>query len=65
LILDIESELDLKEPTNKKESESSIIYLIAFGELTPNKTISISIILADKAFSYLLILEDITKSTPV
>jgi hypothetical protein len=65
LILDIESELNLKEPTNKKESESGIVYLITFGELTLNKTISISIILANKAFSYLLILEDITKPTPV
>jgi sulfite reductase alpha subunit-like flavoprotein len=64
LILDIKSKLDLEEPTNKKESESGIIYLTAFGELTLNKTISISIILANKAFSYLLILEDITKPTP-
>jgi hypothetical protein len=37
---------------------------MAFGELTPNKAISMSIILANKAFSYLLILEDITKPTP-
>jgi hypothetical protein len=63
--LDIESELDLEEPINKKELESSIIYFTAFGELIPNETISISIILANKAFSYLLILEDITKPTPV
>jgi hypothetical protein len=56
LILDIESKLNLKEPINRKELESSIIYLIVFGELMPNKTISISIILANKAFSYLLIL---------
>jgi hypothetical protein len=65
LILDIKSKLNLKEPTNRKELESSIIYLTTFGELTPNKAISISIILANKAFSYLLILEDITKPTPV
>jgi hypothetical protein len=65
LILDIESKLNLKEPTNRKELESSIVYLTAFGELTLNKTISISIILANKTFSYLLILEDITKSTLV
>jgi hypothetical protein len=64
LILDIESKLNLKEPTNKNELESGIVYLMAFGELTPNKTISISIILANKAFSYLLILEDMTKPTP-
>jgi hypothetical protein len=37
---------------------------MAFGELTLNKTISMSIILANKAFSYLLILEDITEPTP-
>jgi hypothetical protein len=61
LILDIKSKFNLKEPTNRKESESSIIYLMVFGELILNKTISISIILADKAFSYSLILEDITK----
>jgi hypothetical protein len=61
----ISSKLNLEEPTNKKESKSSIIYLTAFGELIPNKTIFMSIILANKAFSYLLILEDITKPTPV
>jgi hypothetical protein len=55
LILDIESKFNLEEPTNRKELESSIIYLIAFGELIPNKATFISIILANKAFSYLLI----------
>jgi hypothetical protein len=65
LILDIESKFNLEKPTNRKESESGIIYLIVFGELTPNKTTSMSIILANKAFSYLLILEDITEPTPV
>jgi hypothetical protein len=65
LILNIESKLDLKEPINIKELESGIIYLIAFRELTPNKTISISIILANKTFSYLLILKDMTKPTLV
>jgi hypothetical protein len=63
LILDIKSKFDLKEPTNRKKSESGIVYLMAFGELTLNKAISISIILANKTFSYLLILEDITKPT--
>jgi hypothetical protein len=63
--LDIESKLNLKEPTNRKELESGIVYLMVFGELTPNKTTSISIILANKAFSYLLILEDITEPTLV
>jgi hypothetical protein len=61
LILDIKSEFNLEEPTTKKELESGIIYLMALGELTPNKTISISIILTNKTFSYLLILEDMTK----
>jgi hypothetical protein len=65
LILDIKSELNLKEPTNRKESESSTTYLTAFGELTPNKTTSMSITLANKAFNHLLILEDMTKPTPV
>jgi hypothetical protein len=65
LILDIESKLNLKEPINKKKLESSIIYFMVFGELIFNKAISISIILANKAFSYLLILEDITKPTPI
>jgi hypothetical protein len=65
LILDIKSELNLKEPTNRKELESSIAYLIAFGELIPNKATSMSTILANKAFSYSLILEDMTKPTPV
>jgi hypothetical protein len=65
LILDTESKLNLKKPTNKKESESSTAYLMAFGELIPNKAISISTILADKTFSYLLILEDMTKPTLV
>ena len=59
--MDIKSELNLKEPTNKKELKSGTIYLIAFGELIPNKTTFISTILANKAFSYLLILKDITK----
>jgi hypothetical protein len=38
---------------------------MVFGELTFNKTIFISTILTDKAFSYLLILEDMTKPTLV
>ena len=41
--------------------ELGTIYLIAFGKLMPNKVTSISAILANKAFSYLLILKDITK----
>jgi hypothetical protein len=65
LILDIESELNLKEPTNKKESELSIVYFIAFRELILNKITFISIILTNKIFSYLLILKDMIKLTLV
>jgi hypothetical protein len=65
LILDIKSKLNLKKPTNRKELESSITYLTVFGELISNKATSISTILANKAFSYLLILEDMTKPTLV
>ena len=36
---------------------------MAFKELIPNKVVFISTALANKAFSYLLILEDITEST--
>jgi hypothetical protein len=63
LILDIKSKFNLEKPTNGKELESGIVYLIAFGELIPNKAASISTILTNKAFSYLLILEDMTKPT--
>ena len=37
------------------------VYLTAFGELMPNKITSINTTLANKAFSHLLILKDITK----
>jgi hypothetical protein len=60
--LDIESKLNLEESTNRKELESSIVYFMAFGELILNKMISISIILVNKAFSYLLILKDMIES---
>ena len=59
--MDIKSKLNLKEPTNRKELELSTVYFIAFRELIPNKATSISTILANKAFSYSLILKDITK----
>jgi hypothetical protein len=65
LILDIESKLNLEKPINRKELESGITYLMAFGELLFNKATSMSIILANKAFSYLLILEDMTEPTLV
>jgi hypothetical protein len=63
LILNIKSKLNLQKPP-KKKLESSIAYLLVFGELIPNKIISINIILA-KVFSYSLMLEDITKPTLV
>ena len=59
--MDIKSKLNLEELTNKKELKLGTIYLIAFGELMPNKATFISAVLANKAFSYLLILEDIIK----
>ena len=61
LILDIESELNLEESANKKELKLGTIYLIVFRKLMPNKITFISTVLANKAFSYLLILKDITK----
>ena len=62
MILDIKSELNLEESTIGKELELDTVYLIAFRELMPNKATFISAILANKAFSHLLILKDITKS---
>ena len=61
--MDIESKLNLEEPANKKELELGTVYLIAFGELMPNKATFISAVLANKAFSHLLTLEDIIKPT--
>ena len=60
--MDIKSKLNLKEPANKKELKSGTIYFITFKELILNKATFISTILANKAFSHLLILKDITKS---
>ena len=51
----------MQEPANGKELKLSTVYLIAFRELIPNKVTFISTVLANKAFSYLLTLEDITK----
>ena len=59
--MDIKSKLNLEEPANEKELKLSTIYLIVFGELIPNKTTFISAVLANKAFSHLLILKNITK----
>ena len=61
MILDIKSKLNLKEPTNGKELELGTVYLTAFRKLMPNKVTFISTVLANKAFSHLLTLEDITK----
>ena len=55
--------LNLKKPANKKELKLSTVYFIDFRELTPNKVIFISTVLANKAFNHLLILEDITEPT--
>ena len=41
--------------------KSGTVYLITFKELMPNKATFINTILANKVFSYLLILKDITK----
>ena len=59
--MDIKSKLNLKEPANEKKLKLGTIYLIAFRELIPNKVTFISAVLANKAFSHSLTLEDITK----
>ena len=59
--MDIKSKLNLEEPANKKELKLGIIYFTVFKELMPNKATFISTVLANKAFSHLLILEDIIK----
>ena len=59
--MDIKSKLNLEEPANKKELKLGTVYLTAFGELMSNKVTFISAVLANKAFSYLLTLEDIIK----
>ena len=59
MILDIESELNYE-----KESESGTAYFTAFGELTPSEATSMSVVLANKAFSHSLTLEDMTEPTP-
>ena len=61
LILDIEFKFNLEEPANGKELKLSTVYFTAFGELMPNKITFINIILANKAFSHLLILKNITE----
>ena len=61
--MDIKSKLNLEEPVNEKELKLGIIYLTAFRELMLNKVTFINTVLANKAFSYLLILENITKPT--
>ena len=61
--MNIKFKLNLEEPINKKELKLSTIYFTAFRELMPNKVTFISTILANKAFSHLLTLKDITKFT--
>ena len=63
LILDINSKLNLKELINKKELELSTGYFTTFKKLMFSKVIFISTILANKAFSHLLILKNIIKPT--
>ena len=63
LILNIKSKLNLEELVNEKKLELGIVYLTAFRELMPNKATFISTVLANKAFSHLLILENIIKPT--
>ena len=58
LIIDIGSKLN-----SKKELELSTAYLMAFRELTLSEATSISVILANKAFSHSLTLEDMTNLT--
>ena len=59
--MDIKSKLNLEKPANEKKLKLSTVYFTVFRELMPNKATFISAVLANKAFSYLLILEDITK----
>ena len=59
--MDIKSKLNLKECINGKELKLGTVYLIAFKEPISNKMTFINTILANKTFSYLLILKDITK----
>jgi hypothetical protein len=61
LILNIKSKLNLEESAIGKELKSDTVYFIAFRELMLNKVTFINAILANKAFSHLLILKDITK----
>jgi hypothetical protein len=58
LILNIESKLNYE-----KELELDTTYFMAFRELTPSEATSMSIVLANKAFSHSLTLENITKPT--
>jgi hypothetical protein len=58
LILKIKSELNLKEPTNKKKSGT--VYFTTFRKLISSKAASINTILANRVFSYFLISENIT-----
>ena len=60
--MDIKFKLNLEKPTNGKELKLGTVYFTVFRELISNKATFISTVLANKAFSYLLILKNITKS---
>ena len=55
--------MDIKSKLNIRELDNATTYLITFGDLIPNEVSSISIELANKAFSYLLIAVDIIEIT--
>ena len=59
--MDIKSKLNLEKFAIKKVLKLGTVYLTAFRELIPNKITFINTALANKAFSYLLILKDIIK----
>ena len=59
--MNIKFKLNLEKPVNRKELELDTVYLTIFKELMFNKVTFINAVLANKAFNYLLILEDIIK----
>jgi hypothetical protein len=64
LIIDIGSKLNYEKELELSTTHlTTTTYLTAFGELTPSEATSMSVVLANKAFSYSLTLEDTTKPT--
>ena len=55
--------MDIKSKLNIREPDNATTYLITFKDLTPNKVSSISIELANKAFSHSLTAIDIIEIT--